>query len=171
MIVETNMSVRNRLSGRLEFTSKTAGISRFSVAGGFFVPALGPLLQRRWIIVMLAAVVFAMMAMTASGITTWQCPLRSTLGVPCPGCGLTRAMVLFVHGHWQAAISLHAFAPIVLTAVVLLAIGGTLPARQRQTLAACVTVFEKRTGITMLLVLSALIYWALRILYHLMQPG
>ena len=28
-------------------------------------------------------------------VTIWQCPIRATTGIPCPGCGLSSAMVFF----------------------------------------------------------------------------
>jgi hypothetical protein len=72
-------------------------------------------------------------------------------------------MVLFVEGHWQASISLHVFAPIVLVIGILMAASSVLPQRLRQPMAALVTDFERRTGIAALLILSALIHWILRI--------
>lgn len=33
---------------------------------------------------------------------TWQCSLRR-LGLPCPTCGMTRSMVLALHGEWVRA--------------------------------------------------------------------
>jgi hypothetical protein len=46
---------------------------------------------------------------------------------------------------------------------MLLAAGSTLPQRLQQKMIAHVIVFEKRTGITALLIFSALIYWILRL--------
>jgi len=157
------MAAGNSLTDRVKFPSKVAIVNIFRGADGLFAPVLGPLMQRRGIIAVLATAVFAMVALTAAGITTWQCPLRSTLGMPCPGCGLTRAMFLFVQGHWRASISMHAFAPIVLAIGMLLAVGSSLPERLRQKMVSHVTDFERRTGIAALLILSALIYWILRI--------
>ncbi len=31
------------------------------------------------------------------------CPIRLATGLPCPGCGITRAAVLFLAGRWQQA--------------------------------------------------------------------
>lgn len=35
------------------------------------------------------------------------CPFAGWLGIPCPGCGLTRATVALVSGDWQTALRLH----------------------------------------------------------------
>lgn len=35
------------------------------------------------------------------------CPAAATFGVPCPGCGLTRATVAALHGHPLDALRLH----------------------------------------------------------------
>jgi Protein of unknown function (DUF2752) len=35
------------------------------------------------------------------------CPLASVLGVPCPGCGLTRATLALAHGDLKHALELH----------------------------------------------------------------
>lgn len=46
------------------------------------------------------------------------CPLYTTTGVWCPGCGLTRATHAFVNGDVAAALGFNLFAPIVLGALV-----------------------------------------------------
>lgn len=37
------------------------------------------------------------------------CPFRLITGLPCPGCGLTRAWVYIVHGHWGDAVDANPF--------------------------------------------------------------
>jgi len=32
------------------------------------------------------------------------CPLKAMTGIPCPGCGMTRAFVRFTHGDWAGSI-------------------------------------------------------------------
>jgi hypothetical protein len=134
------------------------------IRSGFFSPVLGPLVQNRQAIVLLAAVTVVQVALTAAGTIAWQCPVKSTLGVVCPGCGLTRAMVLFAQGHWKAAIDLHAFAPIFFGVGIFLVIGSILPAGLQQKIAYQIAAFERLTGIVGLLILSILAYWILRII-------
>jgi hypothetical protein len=157
------MTVGNNLTVKKRSTVKAEPVTLIRIRGGWFTPVLGPLLQNRWIIVLLAAAILMLVALTAWGVTAWQCPVRSTLGVICPGCGLTRAMVLSVQGQWQASFDLHAFAPIFLGIGIILAIGSVLPARLQQMAADRIAAFERRTGIVALLGLGLMLYWILRI--------
>lgn len=47
----------------------------------------------------------------------WQgiplCTLKAITGWPCPGCGLTRGMWHWLHGHWVEAIRLNALTPLI----------------------------------------------------------
>ena len=35
------------------------------------------------------------------------CPMASSFGIPCPGCGLTRATIALMHGDVRAALHFH----------------------------------------------------------------
>jgi hypothetical protein len=60
--------------------------------------------------------------LTESGFIV--CAFRRTTGIPCPGCGLTRAMAALARGDLLAALRLHPFAPLfLLESAVLWAMG------------------------------------------------
>src|SRR6266850_1900903 len=42
------------------------------------------------------------------------CPVRLGTGVPCPGCGLTRAFCFMTHGEFEPALRFNALAPLVI---------------------------------------------------------
>jgi hypothetical protein len=42
------------------------------------------------------------------------CPLRAVTGIPCPSCGLTRALAHLERGHWSEALKFHPFSPLIL---------------------------------------------------------
>ena len=53
------------------------------------------------------------------------CPMVNLMGHPCPGCGLTRATLACVHGHFGEAARLH---PLVFFATPIVAVCGVLAA-------------------------------------------
>jgi hypothetical protein len=150
----------------VRFSIKSDHINITRIRDSFFSPVLAPVMQSRWVIALLGAASVFQITLTAMGLTAWQCPLKSNLGLACPGCGLTRAVVLLAQGQWQAAIQSHAFAPIALGAGLLLAAGGLLPTRLRHMAAEHLAAFERRTGMVVWLMLSALIYWLGRMMIH-----
>ena len=67
-----------------------------------------------------------------SGAGYTICAFRRITGIPCPGCGLTRAMAALARGELLLALHFHPFAPLVLAeAAALWAAIGNAIARQR----------------------------------------
>ena len=50
------------------------------------------------------------------------CPLRAVTAIPCPSCGLTRALAHLERGHWAEAVRFHPFAPFVFLLVLALSL-------------------------------------------------
>jgi hypothetical protein len=50
------------------------------------------------------------------------CPAQMLFSLPCPGCGLTRAITHISHGMWLKAVALHPLAPLVYLAIVITAL-------------------------------------------------
>jgi hypothetical protein len=48
------------------------------------------------------------------------CPLRAVTGIPCPSCGLTRALAHLERGHLAAALKFHPFSPLILLLALVL---------------------------------------------------
>jgi hypothetical protein len=56
------------------------------------------------------------------------CPLRSTTGIPCPLCGMTRAVVAAVHGDALASLAFNPAGLLVVALAVFVLVTARLPA-------------------------------------------
>ena len=126
---------------------------------------LASLLRDRRVSLALAAVATAQVACVAAGVGGWPCPLKSALGIPCPGCGLTRASVALLRGDFAAAFRLHAFAPVLLVCVAAFVVAGLLPAARRESFVGAVARFERRTKAAYVVPAAMLLYWSVRLLF------
>ena len=133
-------------------------------AGWLFVPVLASLLQDRWVTFLLVGIAALQVGLTASGLHGWRCPVKTTLGVPCPGCGLSTAMVSLLQGEWRAALSTHAFAPVFLLGFILMAVIAVLPRRLNRGAVRRIAALERRTGIVTFVLLGLVVYWGVRLL-------
>lgn len=63
------------------------------------------------------AVLVALLAVVTAAFLLWTgsdlCVIKNTTGIPCPGCGLTRATLAMMTGDWPAVWTFHPLAPIV----------------------------------------------------------
>lgn len=126
---------------------------------------LADLIRQRMLMGVVVAVAAFQLALTASGLPGWGCPLLKLTGWPCPGCGLTRAVLALLHGEWKKSLTLHAFAPILLAALALIGIASFLPQQQRQRFADTVENIEKRTRLSAVLLIGLVAYWLVRLLF------
>ena len=135
---------------------------RSQITRFLFVPVLGPLIQDRRIILILVGVAALQVWLAAMGLPGWQCPIKSSLGIQCPGCGLSTSMALLIKGEWRAALSAHAFAPIFLVWFIMIAVIGILPEHLHRESVRRIAMFETITGCTSILLISITVYWLLR---------
>ena len=100
--------------------------------------------------------------LSAIGRGGWPCPFYHTTGWPCPGCGLGRACVLLVRGHWKESLRVHAYGPILLLTLAVLGAGLVLRGRAKAALRAGVKWTEERLWLSAILLWGLLLYWFLR---------
>ena len=109
-----------------------------------------------------AGAAVAHLALTEAGLEGWPCPMRSALGIPCPGCGLGRAGVLLLRGQFSESLKVHAFAGVVLAALALFSLAAFLPHGPRSRLANAIGSLERRWPITPTVLGTLVLYWLLR---------
>ncbi len=119
-------------------------------------------LSSRRTLFVLAGLGCAQLALTATGLPAWQCPFRTACGIPCPGCGLTRATVALLHGDWRHALTLHAFSPLVVLALAGFALFAFLPATPRARFGGILEQLNTRFRLGWVLLGALLIYWIAR---------
>ncbi len=100
------------------------------------------------------AAVGAACVITPAGIADGPgiCPFAMMTGLPCPGCGLTRSWVAFMHGDVGASFRFNVFGPIllVLTVVTIVVAVATLVRRRRPPLEGWRDVVLGRAGAVLL---------------------
>jgi hypothetical protein len=102
--------------------------------------------------------------MSLAGVPFWTCPIRAITGIPCPGCGLTRATFDLFRGDVYSSIKTHAFAPLFVFVFALLIAVLVLPKEQGNSLIETIRGIELRTRLTPILLALLFFYWFLRIL-------
>lgn len=60
------------------------------------------------------------------------CPFRLLTGLPCPGCGMTRAWVFAMHGQLRPALAANPFVVVALPAAIALIVGVAVAAVRRR---------------------------------------
>lgn len=132
-------------------------------------PWLGPLILQRAMCRALLIVLAILTLGLSQGWRLWPCVFSDLTGLPCPGCGLTRAGGALLRGEWRAALQFHPFSPVFVILGLFVAAGALLPVRWGAALAARVTLFERKTLLTTIFWAGLLCFSLLRMMgfwYH-----
>lgn len=117
----------------------------------YFPPVISDLIKSRLEALAIAAIAIFHIIFISIGLQGWPCPIKAGLGIPCPGCYLGTAISLLLKGKIYQSMSVHAFAPIILIAVLLITLGGILPDSLRTKYIRILSILERRTGISIIL--------------------
>lgn len=127
-------------------------------------PILAPILESRITSLAIVGAAILHTGLVILDLPSWPCPVRHSLGIPCPGCGLSRAITALLHRDWETSLNFHAFAPFFLLALMLMACVILLPPPPRRWIIHQVEVIEQHTGITAILLVGLVFYWLARLL-------
>ena len=96
----------------------------------------------------LAILPLPLLALPLLHLPGWPCMLYETTGIPCPGCGMTRAILCLLRGEVAQALRHHAMAILAAGAWLVLAMGAVLPAAWRRTFADALASWERRLALS-----------------------
>jgi uncharacterized protein YjeT (DUF2065 family) len=128
-----------------------------------FSPIATLLRDRRFGLFLIGALLLNIAGMVLH-FPAWECAFFRLTGVPCPGCGLTRACMLFLEGKVQAAVKFHAFAPIFIALIAMMITCTLLPKTVTESFVNRAEALERRTGITIIILGGLILYWLARLL-------
>jgi hypothetical protein len=128
-------------------------------------PVLAPMLANRRLSAAFAVLGVVQIGAGLFHLHTFTCPMLASLGVPCPGCGASRACAALLRGDFKSYATLHLLAPMFLVAVVLCLCAAVLPRAGREALVRGMARLERLTGLSSLMLAVLVIYWATRLLY------
>jgi hypothetical protein len=130
----------------------------------WYSPAFSSLLtdRRAGLVVFLAGGLH--LGLNLIGLPGWVCPIRAATGIPCPGCGLTTSAIQFLRGNFAQSFQTHAFAPLFLLALLVMAAALIIPSEARQRLVSFVNHLETRLGVTSWILLALVVYWGVRLI-------
>ena len=98
------------------------------------------------------------------------CPIKAITGIPCPGCGMTRAFMAIASGNLREAIGYNLFSPILFLVFLVTAIHLLLEVITRRQLLAFYGKLIKNPALGLFGLFSLLLYHVFR-LYKLEQTG
>jgi hypothetical protein len=93
----------------------------------------------------------------------WPCPMKTILGIPCPGCGMTRAARFALHGDFAGATRMQPLWFVVMPAVFALGVAEAVGfARQGRWGVGIESAWTRRLGAV--LVAALVVVWIARFL-------
>lgn len=91
------------------------------------------------------------------------CPFRAVTGLPCPGCGMTRAFCAIGHGDFTSAVVFNPLAPFVFAAMLLVWAHALATLLKLDTVRATIERLRPNARVTRVMLAVTLIWWVVRL--------
>jgi hypothetical protein len=137
----------------------------------WYAPAFSNLLENRREGLVIVGAGALQLGLSLAGLPAWSCPILAATGIPCPGCGITRAMIQLLHGDIALSLQTHVFAPILLLALVFMLAAIFLPEKHRLLMITAFKNMETHYGLTSYLMSALMLYWCIRLMGILPFPN
>jgi hypothetical protein len=128
-------------------------------------PPISPVLRDRKFALVLAGAAGIQLTLVSFSLPGWVCPIFHITGIPCPGCGLSRAVMLLLRGDLEGSLRYHAFAPILLITVAGLILATVLPRSIIEPVVCKAEKLEGKTRLTAIILVGLMLYWLARLLF------
>jgi len=125
-----------------------------------FTPLIGPLLRNRLLCGLLLAAWLVQVGLVYQGFGGWSCPVGSISSLPCPGCGLSRAVVCLLQGHFHTAMAIHPMAPVILAVPIPLLVGVARSKPSKYRIVRSLESMERRVPVVGIFLTAMLLRWA-----------
>lgn len=129
-----------------------------------FTPILAPVLETRSVGIAMAAAACVHTGLVMVGLPSWECPMLAATGIPCPGCGLSRAISALFLGDIKTSLKFHALAPFFLIGLLVMGIITFLPDQWRRGALLYLEKTERQTGVVAIFLITLVGYWLARLI-------
>jgi len=129
-----------------------------------FRPWLAPLMRQRLLCRLLLIAVLVLGVGAWQGWGLWVCPFATVTGLPCHGCGMTRAFLALLRGDWGTALQFHPFAPFFALVGLVCSTVALLPQTLAEPLGDHIERFERKTRLPALVLILFACFGLLRML-------
>lgn len=133
-------------------------------------PWLAPLMRQRLLCRLMLAAVLLLGAGSLKGWHLWSCPFAELTGLPCPGCGMTRAFLAMARGDWSSALRLHPFAPFFALVGLICSVVSLLPEGLARRISDQTERLERKTKLPAIVLIIFAFFGLLRMLGIWYQP-
>ena len=128
-------------------------------------PPISPVLRDRKFALVLAGAAGLQLTLVSFSLPGWVCPIFHLTGIPCPGCGMSRAIMLLLRGDLRGSLRYHAFAPIFLLTIVAVILASVLPGLITEPVVSKAEELEGKTRLTTIILIGLMLYWLARLLF------